>query len=297
MEASRQGSNPATLPFGGRIGVFDQGSWSQYPQHLATGSKVNIVDRTAEGVFRVIEGELLYSESTTKQLVQIVETHSFGTILLLDGVIQLASYDQNLFHRSLVHFKDDDLRTDNGTADLSFLVFGGGDGFVAGQIKKYFSVRKLTLVDHDSELVNILATAPISRGIADQKALSDEKTIIIEADAFEFLASCDEEFDGIVIDLTDDWQSGEDCPQYRDFLARCIKRGIKASGKVYAHLGPTFWLQQPRSVYAERCRGSLARLLNLEDEVAMMHKCRYVPSFGEKWSFGCFWRSNKTQLR
>ncbi|RLG11058.1 MAG: spermidine synthase, partial [Thaumarchaeota archaeon] len=47
--------------------------------------------------------EIIYSGETKYQKVDILKTHDFGTVLLLDGLLQSSELDEFIYHECLVH--------------------------------------------------------------------------------------------------------------------------------------------------------------------------------------------------
>ena len=104
----------------------------------------------AEGHMHAIKRTVV--EAQTKfQHVEIMETVSYGKVLVLDGRIQSSQADEFIYHEALVH--PGMLAT--AAPPQSGLVSGGGEGATVREILKYPSIRRAVMVDIDAEVVEI----------------------------------------------------------------------------------------------------------------------------------------------
>src|SRR5260370_40581754 len=91
-------------------------------------------------------------EAQTKfQHVEIMETTSYGKVLILDGRIQSSQADEFIYHEALVH--PGLLATDG--APRSALVIGGGGGAPPPGVLEDPSVARRVLGDLDREGVAV----------------------------------------------------------------------------------------------------------------------------------------------
>ena len=100
------------------------------------------------GLFFSIK-KVLFSEKSTFQEIQILETEEYGRMLILDGAVQTTERDEFIYHEMLVHvpmLSHPDPR--------KILVIGGGDGGCVREILKHKSVEKLTMVEIDKLVVD-----------------------------------------------------------------------------------------------------------------------------------------------
>ena len=80
-------------------------------------------ERIAEGLRTVYEGELLHSEQTPFQKLEVFDHPHFGRVLVLDGLIQTTQSDEFCYHEMLVHPALFSLERVERV-----LIIGGGDG-------------------------------------------------------------------------------------------------------------------------------------------------------------------------
>ncbi|MBX9635776.1 MAG: polyamine aminopropyltransferase [Magnetospirillum sp.] len=129
------------------------------------------------------------------QDIALFETPGFGRVLTLDGVIQVTTGDEFIYHEMLAHvpiYAHGAVRT--------ACVVGGGDGGMLREILKHPSVTQAVLVEIDGAVVDFCREhlPSVSAG-----AFDDPRTEIVIADGIAFMAETERKFDLIVIDSTD----------------------------------------------------------------------------------------------
>ena len=199
--------------------------------------------------------------------------------LYLDGDLQFSSRDEARYHESLVHVPV--LLMTAPPKDV--LILGGGDGLVAREVLKYPTVRTVTLVDLDADLVRLFRRHPLLRSLH-RDALNHPKVRTVHADAFLWMKQLagTRRFDLILADLPDP--------------------NTYALGKLYtvtfylyalAHLHPSgaFATHATSPVYAPDAFWSIhATITAACHRVWRPNNCRvyayhaYIPSFGD-WGF------------
>jgi spermidine synthase len=137
---------------------------------------------------------------TAIQDVEIVETPSYGTMLILDGVIQSAEDDEHSYHEALVH---PGMIAHANPREV--LIVGGGEGATLREVLRYRSVERATMVDIDSQLIE-LCKAHLDDW--HQNSFDDPRAEVIIADGREYLETTDRTFDVVICDITDFIDSG-----------------------------------------------------------------------------------------
>lgn len=163
----------------------------------------------------LVSRELFRSEGGLQEIV-LFETPGFGRVLTLDGVIQVTTGDEFIYHEMLAHvpiYAHGRVR--------SACVVGGGDGGMLREILKHESVEQAVLVEIDAGVVEFCARhmPSVSDG-----AFDDPRTEIVIADGIKFMAETERKFDLIVVDSTDPVGPGEVLfteSFYKD-CARCL---------------------------------------------------------------------------
>ncbi|WP_300453957.1 polyamine aminopropyltransferase [Accumulibacter sp.] len=140
--------------------------------------------------------EIVHAESTPYQRI-VVTRWKDDLRLHLNNNLQFSSRDEYRYHEALVH---------PGLATLPkarrVLVLGGGDGLAVREILKYPQIESVTLVDLDSAMTSLFASAPPLRKL-NQDALRSPKVTVINADALQWLEDNDDTFDFVVVDFPD----------------------------------------------------------------------------------------------
>tara|TARA_R110002050_G_scaffold15409_7_gene47443 strand:+ start:52 stop:381 length:330 start_codon:yes stop_codon:yes gene_type:complete len=88
--------------------------------------------------------EVLFDGFSDFQHVLVFESKSYGTVLVLDGVIQITDRDEFSYQEMITH-----LPLFAHPNPKSVIVIGGGDGGVLRQLVRHKSLERITLCDID----------------------------------------------------------------------------------------------------------------------------------------------------
>jgi len=165
-----------------------------------------------------IEREI-YSGKSKFQKIEVFDTKEFGRILVLDGLVQLSTKDEFVYHEMLVHpamFYHQNPK--------KILIIGGGDGGVLREVVKY-PVNEIFLVDIDKKVIEVSKRylPSISNG-----AFNDRRLKIFNEDARKFIKGYKNFFDVIIDDLTD--PTGPSLPLWTSRFFRDILKALKKNG-------------------------------------------------------------------
>lgn len=94
--------------------------------------------------------ELLYREQTGLQDLVIFESHDWGRVLALDGVVQTTTGDEFCYHEMIVHVP----MLAHGQA-REVLIIGGGDGGCLREALKHEGVERVTQVEIDRSVIEL----------------------------------------------------------------------------------------------------------------------------------------------
>ena len=153
--------------------------------------------------------EIAFQSRTGLQDLVIFDNARFGRVLTLDGVVQLTTFDEFVYHEMLVHVP----LLAHGAA-RRVLIIGGGDG---GSLRHALMhpVERVTMVEIDRSVVDLCVThfPGVSNG-----AFDDPRTNLVIADGAAFVKrpqsrpedrSSEDDYDVIIIDSTDPVGPGE----------------------------------------------------------------------------------------
>src|SRR3954453_19112081 len=129
------------------------------------------------------------------QQVEVHDSVPFGRLFRLDGHFMTSEKDEFFYHENLIH-----------VAALAHpgperaLIIGGGDGGSADELLKHPSMKSVTIAEIDSTVIDISREHlhAVHHG-----ALDDPRVTVRVEDGFAFVRAATDEYDMIVLDLTD----------------------------------------------------------------------------------------------
>jgi spermidine synthase len=151
---------------------------------------------------------------TTKQDVDILSTNKWKKMLFLDSTLQSTTQDEVIYHNALVHPIMDTLQNKE-----KILILGGGEGATAREVLRWSTVTKVTMVDHDQELVEFMAKHGKEWSLG---AFNDSRLTVNYEDAWEFMKETDA-YDGVIVDLTDPKPEKQRWEELLDRVLQCVK--------------------------------------------------------------------------
>lgn len=159
------------------------------------------VTEAANGYGNTIEvTKKLYEIQSKFQKIEIYETVKLGRLLLLDGIIQLTSFDEFAYHEMM--------------ANLPFyacpeprraLVIGGGDGGVLRELSKHSELEIIDICEIDNEVIEAAKIYLPETAVG----FNDPRVQIHIADGSEFIRNRTNYYDIIIVDSTDPCGPGE----------------------------------------------------------------------------------------
>jgi len=208
----------------------------------------------------------LLSKRTRFQHLELFESEQLGRTLLLDGSFMTSEADEFFYHEALVH-----PAAVTHPAPKSVLILGGGDGGAAEEVLKHPSVERITLVDIDSEVVNVAREhlTSIHRG-----ALNDPRVRVLCEDGAAFIRSTRDRYDLVLLDLTDpETPAG---PLYTKSFFQELRGTLAPGGMAVMHLGAPFYEQAQVSNLATTLGEVFANV-----NAFGLH----IPLYGAYWGF------------
>ncbi len=207
---------------------------------------------------------LLAERRSPMQHIEIVQTPLFGRAMRIDGCFMTSERDEFFYHEPMVHLP---AITHGGPRQA--LVIGGGDGGSAHNLLRYPTIERVVLAELDRDVIDMAREwlPAVHRG-----AFDDPRLELRLGDGRAYLEQCADQFDQIVLDLTDPF--GPAVALYtREFYLAC-QRALRPGGVVSLHI------QSPIHRGA-----SLARIVaSLRSVFGVVRPyLQYVPLYGTLW--------------
>ncbi len=172
----------------------------------------------------VYKGKSLYRGKTPFQTMEIYRNQTYGTLLFLDGKIQVSQGDENRYHQYLVSAPLLAHRNPK-----SICIVGGGDCFAIEEAVKFKSLKRILMLEIDKGVVDFCRkNYPEIR-----KCLRDPRVEILYGDARKRLENNSETFDVLIIDLTE--PHGPSKRLYTREFYRLCKSRLKPKGLIGIH--------------------------------------------------------------
>jgi spermidine synthase len=207
--------------------------------------------------------------TTGMQDVEIVETPGYGTMLILDGLIQSSEDDEHAYHEALVH---PGLLAHAGPRDV--LIIGGGEGATLREVLRHRSVERAVMVDIDGELIELCKEHldDWHRGSFD-----DPRAELIIGDGRAFVRDTDRTFDAVIIDITDFLDHGPATRLYTREFYELVSGRLNPGGVVIVQALET-------SICDPEEHAMLVRTLG-EVFPQVRSYLAFIPSFLYSWGF------------
>ncbi len=172
------------------------------------------------GITFRIKKELFRGRSEFQEVL-VLDTETFGRMLVLDGLVMLTERDEFVYHEMLTHpafsFKAQVKKVG---------VIGGGDGGTIREVLKYPEVLSVHLIEIDRLVVDV----SLKYLEFTSYALKDERVKIYYEDGVKYLKEHNEDFDIIFVDSSD--PVGPALSLYSMDFYEGIKKNLKADGIV-----------------------------------------------------------------
>jgi len=206
--------------------------------------------------------------SSPFQTVEVHDSVPFGKLFRLDGCFMTSERDEFYYHENLVH-----VAAVTHLQPEHALIIGGGDGGSAEELLKHPTIKSVTLVEIDLAVVDIARKylQNVHRG-----ALEDRRLALKIEDGFAFIRASTEQYDLIVLDLTD--PGGPSSPLYTPEFYRACAARLAPMGALTLHIASP--VAQP-----ERIRTTIASLRGAFSNVAPY--LVPIPLYGGLWMMAC----------
>ncbi len=186
--------------------------------------------------------ELLYEKRSEHQHLLIFRNELFGTVLVLDGVVQTTEKDEFFYHEMMTHVP----LIAHGAAK-KVLIIGGGDGGILREVCKHRSVEHITQVEIDPAVVQLSKQYLPKHS---DGAFDDPRVNLIIGDGYRFVQETDERFDVIISDSTD--PEGPAQVLFSSPFYRGCQRSLNPGGIFVAQNGVAFMQTEELLLSAQR---------------------------------------------
>ena len=225
------------------------------------------VEELSKDTSRIIRLSKIYASFKSKyHKIDFVETIDFGPMLFIDHKAQLSKYDEYIYHESLIH-----PTLFSHPNPEKILIIGGGDGGALREVLKHSCVKHVTLVDLDKEIID---ASQKYMPYIHQGALEDSRVTIVIDDGRKYLSETNDDFDIIIIDLTDPY-GGASKLFTLEFYRKC-KEKLRHNGLLVTHAESPYLLQ---SLFVR-----IFKTLAFVFKYARAYGS-WIPSFGLYWMY------------
>ncbi|MDD3270216.1 MAG: polyamine aminopropyltransferase [Syntrophomonadaceae bacterium] len=209
---------------------------------------------------------IIFEENSPFQHVMVLDSYTFGRMLVLDGIVQTTSIDGHIYNEMISHVSlcihPDPKRV---------LIIGGGDCGVAKEICKYDSVDQIDMVDIDKLVVEACKThlPKVSGG------LSDPRVRFIFEDGVKFAQNKEDTYDVIIVDSSD--PIGPARVLFEKSFYQSLYKALKGDGLMVCQ-------SQSPIFHSEVMKQTFERISEIFEKVKMY--TAVVPTYpGGLWSF------------
>lgn len=219
--------------------------------------------------FSIKVTDLLYTNHSGIQQIDVFESREFGRFLTLDGLMMVTEKDEFIYHDMMVH-----VPMAIKSEARKVLVIGAGDGGTIRELTRYPSIEVIDMVEIDMEVVTVC------KKYLPQTAskLEDPRVNIYYEDGLRFIRTKIDEYDAILVDSTDPFGPGEGLFT-REFYGNCFK-ALKDDGVL---------VNQHESPYYNHYANSMKRAHKRIEEYFPICKVyqAHIPTYPSgHWLFG-----------
>ena len=202
---------------------------------------------------------VIFQGKSKYQDVLIFESKRYGTVLVLDGAIQVTTLDECSYQEVMAHTPVQLIPPDIPIKRA--LVIGGGDGGVLRELEKYKDIEEIHICEIDEMVIDV------SKKYLKQCAVGydDDRVKVHVEDGFLFLERCiknGELFDVIISDLSDPIGPAESV--FNGGFIELLSKALNPEHGVACLQGECFWLHS-----------DLIRKLTVDGKKAFAH-CEYA---------------------
>ncbi len=176
--------------------------------------------------------EVLYSNKSKFQQIDMFLTKNHGKMLVLDGIIQLTQSDEFAYQEMLAHVP---LFAHPNPENI--LVIGGGDGGILREANRHDCIKNIDFCEVDEEVINVC-----KEFLPDLACGFDDARVNVHiADGNAFVQKQKNKYDVIIVDSSDPIGPGE--ALFEPLFYKNLKNALKKDG-IIATQGESFFLHK-----------------------------------------------------
>ncbi|SLK22600.1 Putative Spermidine synthase [Clostridium chauvoei JF4335] len=162
----------------------------------------------------------LYSNQSSFQKIDVLDTYEFGRVLVIDNWTMVTEKDEFIYHEMITHVA---MATNENIENV--LVIGAGDGGTVRELTRYKNICNIDMVEIDEDVVK--ASKEFLPFTANK--LDDERVNLLFEDGIKFIKGKEKVYDLIIVDSTDPIGPGEGLfttEFYKDCFDALTDKGI-----------------------------------------------------------------------
>lgn len=171
----------------------------------------------------------LFSGETPFQRVDIVDTFTYGRLLIIDGKTQSAEFDEYIYHEALVH-----PALAMHPDPKKIFIMGGGEGAALREVCRYKDIEQIIMVDIDETVVEMCREHLPEWH---QNSFEDDRVRLFYMDARSYLEETDHSFDIIYSDLTEPVEEGPSRLLFTREFYNMVKTKLNSGGILVVQSG------------------------------------------------------------
>jgi spermidine synthase len=215
--------------------------------------------------------QVLVDTQTSFQHALIIDGECFGRSLILDGKTQSTELDEFIYHETLVH----PVMISSTKLPTNILIAGGGEGATLREVLKHPSVKKVTMVDIDEQVIKLSCEFLPKHHM---NSFDNPKLSLIIADAFEYVKNTKELYDVAIIDVPDPLESGPAHKIFTKEFYEYLKNILSPDGILVAQSGAT------GPSFSDQSFTAVQKTISQVFKYSIGYHT-FVPSFGSTWGF------------
>ncbi len=211
-------------------------------------------------------GKTLHTSKTKFQSIEVIDSEEFGRVMLLDGVTQVTSRNEFLYHEPMVHPA---LVGHPHPTDV--LIIGAGDGGILREVLKHDTVERAVMAELDGGVVDfcVKLMPEISQG-----AFADPRTRLEIGDGRKFVEKTKQKFDVVIMDMTDPF--GPAVMLYTKEFFNAVKKTFKTPDGIFV-MHTESPIARPRTF--QQCHRTLAQVFKYRRTFYL-----YIHMYAVLWS-------------